>query len=236
VSPQNGNPHVCTLIYLHGFCGHAKEYLDGDTDWCLPWRLGHDYAPGLRVVLPTAPQLRQPWGEVRSSWYTYASRKRNGIGNTDSLAITRDRLVQLLQVEVERLGDPSRVFLGGLSQGCTVALDVYLREAPRLGLGGFVGSVGFLPSDGLGFPGADDALRGLLADGRQASRPVWLLCATDDCSDVPWSLVRRSLRQVKGNLPGLVIREVRGRGHHVDEWEVDLLNEFLREHAKGAYF
>lgn len=56
-----------------------------------------------------------------------------------------------------------KVFLGGLSQGCTAALDLYLRLAP-LHLGGFVGSVGFLPSEAMGFKGADEALERLLGD------------------------------------------------------------------------
>ena len=75
---------------------------------------------------------------------------------------TRVRLEEMVREEVSVLGG-EKVFLGGLSQGCTAALDVYLRLAP-LNLGGFVGSVGFLPSDAMGFKGADEAMERLLGD------------------------------------------------------------------------
>jgi len=236
VSPQEGNPHVCTLIYLHGFCAAATEYLDGDSELRYPWRLGEDYAPGLRVVLPNAPRLLQPWGESRTAWYKYASKRSNSIGDATSLVRTRQRLLELLEFEIEHLGDARRVFLGGFSQGCTTALDLYLREASRLGLGGFVGSVGFLPRDTMGFYGANTALEALLADDVQACKPVWLQCATDDDCDVPWRTAWRSLHDARGNLPGLVLRKVCGRGHHIDDWEADLINEFLHKHASDAYF
>ena len=61
------------------------------------------------------------------------------------------------------------MFLGGASQGCTMALDVYLRLACELQLGGFVGSIGFVPTDSKGFRGTNRALRQLLADKEQAA-------------------------------------------------------------------
>ena len=138
--------------------------------------------------------------------------------------------------EGERLGGAaSSVFLGGLSQGCTAALDVYMREGPTLGLGGFVGSVGFLPSDADGFEGADEAVERFLADPVQSRRPLWLQSAKDD-QWVPWGdLVEPSLRRLRGRATGLRHRTVRGRGHVIEEWEGDLLNEFVREHAGGAF-
>eukprot|EP00929_Paragymnodinium_shiwhaense_P034007 TRINITY_DN18557_c0_g1_i1.p1 TRINITY_DN18557_c0_g1~~TRINITY_DN18557_c0_g1_i1.p1 ORF type:complete len:229 (-),score=23.94 TRINITY_DN18557_c0_g1_i1:33-719(-) len=71
VSPQRGELHQCTLIYLHGFRGDGMGYLDTENELSFPWRLGEDYAPGLRAVLPSAPELRQPWGEVEPAWYVY---------------------------------------------------------------------------------------------------------------------------------------------------------------------
>lgn len=55
-------------------------------------------------------------------------------------------------------------WLGGWLAACLP--DLWLqtgallpRLAPRFALGGFVGSVGFVPSDARGFPGADRRLR-----------------------------------------------------------------------------
>ncbi|CAE7214186.1 unnamed protein product [Symbiodinium natans] len=166
----------------------------------------------------------------------YASADSNEVGDAALLAEQRRRLAKLLEEEVDRLGGRGeRVFLGGLSQGCTAALDIYLQEACRLRLGGFVGSVGFLPSDEMGFPGADEALDALLADKDQAARPVVLQSAEDD-EWVPWEeLVKPSLERIFGRWPGFKLRSVRGRGHVVEQWEGDLLNEFMKEHAVEAY-
>lgn len=47
----------------------------------------------------------------------------NKVGDFSTLEQTRRRLAQLVYREVERLhGSGQRVFLGGASQGCTVAL------------------------------------------------------------------------------------------------------------------
>ncbi|CAK0894488.1 unnamed protein product, partial [Prorocentrum cordatum] len=201
-----------------------------------PWVRDENCAAGLRVVLPTAKKMRLCWGPLETSWHDYASADNNNVGDLASLAETRERLASILRDEVARLGgDARRVFLGGLSQGCTAALDVYLREGPTLGLGGFVGSVGFLPSDADGFEGADEALERFLADAEQSRRPLWLQSAEDD-QWVPWEgLVEPSLRRLRGRAPGLRHRTVRGRGHVIEEWEGDLLNEFVREHAGEAF-
>eukprot|EP00913_Durusdinium_trenchii_P035590 g33306.t1 len=71
------------------------------------------------------------------------------------LAAVQEALDEVIRQEIERLEAPGCVFLGGVSQGCNVALDAYLRHD----LGGFAGSVGFLPGDSWGFEGADRRLR-----------------------------------------------------------------------------
>lgn len=153
------------------------------------------------------------------------------------MKVTRNLLKELVTAEVARLGgEGHRVFLGGLSQGCAVALDTYVRLAPKLHLGGFVGSVGFVPSDELGFLGASRCFKRLAADEQQAQRPVWIQCAIDDDEEVPWkSLVLPSVRRAKQVMPGLQVREVSGRGHAIDEWEEEFLNEFVKAHASFAY-
>lgn len=239
--PVEGHPHVCTLIYLHAFGRCGKEYVPPLLDrlspgFPAPWVRDENCAAGLRVVLPTAKKMHLCWGPVETSWHDYASADNNNVGDPASLAETRERLASILREEIERLGGAaSSVFLGGLSQGCTAALDVYMREGPTLGLGGFVGSVGFLPSDADGFEGADEAVERFLADPVQSRRPLWLQSAKDD-QWVPWGdLVEPSLRRLRGRATGLRHRTVRGRGHVIEEWEGDLLNEFVREHAGGAF-
>jgi len=237
VDPPEGSEHLCTLIYLHGHTRCGPEYLkNGSLGFCMPWNSGGDRASGLRAVLPTARCVRQPWGDVDPSWYGYAQWNTNHVGDPASLAEARERLGQLVHDEVARLGGAGRyVFLGGASQGCTAALDIYLREASRLRLGGFVGSTGFMPTDSFGFVGADAAVRRLLADKEQAKRPLWLQCAVDDRSAVPWSLVKKTLRRVAGKLPGLAVREVSGRGHGIEDWEAHIVNDFFRANMHEMY-
>lgn len=244
VNPAPGCGHACTLIYLHGYSRSAEEYMpNGQLSFCMPWVPGGDRARGLRAVLPRASVQKQPWGEAENSWYQYAKPNRNDVGNASSLTETRRRLRRVIEGEIRRLGlaghgrDASRrVFLGGGSQGCVTALDAYLRYGTRFRLGGFVGSVGFMPSDDYGFDGATRALQELLRDEEQASRPVWLQCATDDHVYVPWKgLVKPSLRRASGQLPGLRVREVFGRGHGVEEWESHIVNDFIRAYASDAY-
>jgi len=181
-----------------------------------------------------APRMQQPWGDTRRSWYIYKGLQRNGIGDHDTLENSRRSVLELLRREIARLGGRGdRCFLGGLSQGCTVALDIYLRHGPELGLGGFVGSVGFVPSDSMGFKGVDQALRKFLEDPVQITRPLWLQCATDDGSDVPWNLVKTSVMPLDGRVPGLLVNKVRGRGHCVDDWEARWLCDFISKYAPG---
>ncbi|CAL1130369.1 unnamed protein product [Cladocopium goreaui] len=94
----------------------------------------------------------------------YERADSNRVGDPSSLEQTRQRLEKILREEVALLGGRSElVFLGGLSQGCTAALDIYLQLASKLRLGGFVGSVGFLPRDAMGF-GNDERIEALLQD------------------------------------------------------------------------
>eukprot|EP00927_Polykrikos_kofoidii_P018796 TRINITY_DN18757_c0_g1_i1.p1 TRINITY_DN18757_c0_g1~~TRINITY_DN18757_c0_g1_i1.p1 ORF type:complete len:416 (-),score=54.87 TRINITY_DN18757_c0_g1_i1:70-1317(-) len=234
VRPVKGSQHTATLVYLHGFGGRASRYLRSGTR--LPWVEGRlpngddvataDFA-GLRVVLPTAQRLRQPWGETKPAWYVYNEKPEQSVGSFKSLQVTRRRISALLHNEVARLnGESHRVFIGGLSQGCGVALDAYLREGPRLGLGGFAGVAGWVPGDGDGFTGADAALEGLLASRSQRKRPLWLLLPTDDDKFMPWPMVSASLRRC-GRLPGLVSQKVSGRGHGVGDWEGAFLQAFF---------
>jgi len=235
VEARNGCQHTCTIIYLHAFASKPSEYLMRGQ--CLPWLRGGDRASRLRAVLPAADRLRQPWGLLATSWYSYITPRHNHVGDLKALAVTRRRLEQIIRSEIARLhGDGHRVFLGGLSQGCAVALDTYVRLAPKYKLGGFVGSVGFFPSDKMGFKGSSKALEALIASKEQACRPVWLQCAVDDHWTVPWrTLVAPSLSRAKQGLPGLCLRNVSGREHAIDDWEVHFLNDFMRKHANFAY-
>eukprot|EP00435_Cladocopium_sp_Y103_P034812 s309_g9.t1 len=120
----------------------------------------------------------------------YERADSNRVGDPSSLQQTREQLEKILRQEVALLdGRSERVFLGGLSQGCTAALDIYLRVGSSLRLGGFVGSVGFLPRDAMGFDENDERIEALLQDEVQRERPVWLQCAEETPQKQPQSTV-----------------------------------------------
>lgn len=231
---RKGHKHECTLIYLHGCSCRASQYLE--DGWHLPWT-GKDRWGGLRTVLPDAKVTMEPWGESERAWHAYVKRSSNRVGDYSTLQSTRERLAHIVYAEVERLGGRGdRVFLGGASQGCTVALDTYFLQARKLLLGGFVGSVGFIPNDHQGYHGATRALEKLIVDKEQRHRPIWLQCATDDHELVPWrSTVKPSLCRVEGRLPGIHVKEVKGRGHILDEWEGDFVRDFLEKFAPPSH-
>eukprot|EP00933_Yihiella_yeosuensis_P078463 TRINITY_DN8997_c1_g1_i1.p1 TRINITY_DN8997_c1_g1~~TRINITY_DN8997_c1_g1_i1.p1 ORF type:complete len:301 (+),score=65.37 TRINITY_DN8997_c1_g1_i1:67-903(+) len=243
IGPAAGSQqHSHTLIYLHGYGGRGKGYLPEflerlPSGFPAPWIHGRAHAPGLRVVLPTARRLQQPWGPTGTAWHGYVSADSNQVGDTTSLDETRYRLAKIIQDEISTLrGGAEKVFLGGFSQGCAAALDVYLREGSKLGLGGFVGSVGFVPSDKLGFRGADAAIEMLIKDAKQAARPLWLQSAKDD-EWIPWgSLVKKSLKpMISAKVAGLKVKTVSGRGHLINDWEGCFLADFICEHAPDSY-
>eukprot|EP00435_Cladocopium_sp_Y103_P067979 s47_g30.t2 len=232
VSPQNDNPHRHTLIYLHGLGGSGSDYLNCDeSDLLWPWRLGTSYAAGLRAVFPTAPLVQQPWGETIGSWYQYLDITSNQVSDQNGLERLRDALDEVIEQEVRRL-EAGRVFLGGISQGCNFALDAYLRSPHNLG--GFVGSVGFVPGDAWGFRGADEHLRKLQSRRKKAAQPVWLQAAEED-SEVPFELVESSLERID-HWPGFRLEKLQGLGHDIGQHEATLLGNFLKVHAEDAYF
>eukprot|EP00930_Biecheleria_cincta_P085339 TRINITY_DN74733_c0_g1_i1.p1 TRINITY_DN74733_c0_g1~~TRINITY_DN74733_c0_g1_i1.p1 ORF type:complete len:320 (-),score=11.60 TRINITY_DN74733_c0_g1_i1:167-1126(-) len=236
VGPLHGHNHTCTLIYLHAFSRSGWHDYQGEDGLAWPWTARDQCIPGLRVVMPTANTIPQPWGEATSAWYSYASECSNDVGDPGTLTATYRRLTNLISEESARLGGRGdRVFLGGLSQGCTAALDFYIRYAAQLDLGGFVGSLGFVPSDLHGFFGSTDATKSFIDSDSQCRRPIWLLCATDDEIEVPWkSLVEPSLRQVEDRLPGLTLQTVCGRGHAIGDWEAQFLCDYWRAHASDG--
>ena len=78
---------------------------------------------------------------------------------------------QIIKDEVARLGDPTRIFLGGSSQGCILGLDCYMRSPYELG--GFCGIVGYWPL--CSTPVLQDVKMSKVTRG-----PVYLLNGTED--------------------------------------------------------
>ncbi|KAJ7840533.1 Alpha/Beta hydrolase protein [Mycena olivaceomarginata] len=129
---QPTGTHTHTIILLHGRGSNAErfglELLKAQTsanNKTLP-----EHFPGLKFIFPTAKKRRAAMFNRTpiNQWFD------NGCSTTAS----EKREAQLVGVE--------HVILGGLSQGCAVALHVLLNFQPDSGaLLGFVGMCGWLP-------------------------------------------------------------------------------------------
>lgn len=207
-----------SLIYLHGFRGRGLKYVNASF---LPtWQR----FPTLRVVLPTARSLLMHWGERCNAWYAYKDRVgTHTVGDAASLSATRKRLQKLIEAEVRRVGDASRVFIGGCSQGCGIAFDALVHS--EFSLGGFVGVVGWAPSDSDGFEGIDAAVTSATLP------PLWFMNAIDDTMmELPF--VEKSLARLKGR-SGINIKRLSDCGHSVGKNEATFLEHFLSTLISG---
>jgi len=215
-----------TLIYLHSFSNKAADYTH------FPHYFGVSGA-ALRVVLPTAPQQEQTcfkdwmvwkggklqWRRIKfNSWFDYltdrAGKAENDI-DLESLLAMRARLHALIRREVQRVGDPKRVIVGGASQGCCVALDAALTYPEELG--GVVGLVGHV----LGSTPLDPAKRGM---------PLHLFHETTD-KEMRWSWVKDTVKRLVD--AGFTVTSKReadpaGCGHWIQEIEGQWIRTALR--------
>jgi len=133
--------HGYTLVFLHGYHMRAEELLD------LFVALRASF-PAWRFVLPQAPRMAVtafPQEPPGFSWFDYLTDRQGSAEDTVdvfSVRQQREALRAVLNAEARLLdGRASRVFLGGLSQGGCMALDlathvdvggVLTMVAPRL--------------------------------------------------------------------------------------------------------
>ena len=139
--------HTATLILLHGFTSTPKTLHDR---WLPGLRerlsdgFSYDSLKGVRFVLPPAPVREiSCYGTAEKpcypAWHDYLSCDRAAAGeeelvDTASLEETRVRLHEIMDVEIAAVGgDPSRVCLGGHSQGACTALDAAVTYHRTIG-------------------------------------------------------------------------------------------------------
>mmetsp|Transcript_124277 Transcript_124277/g.359397 ORF Transcript_124277/g.359397 Transcript_124277/m.359397 type:complete len:453 (-) Transcript_124277:177-1535(-) len=215
-----------SLIYLHSFSNKATDYAK------YPHYFGVSGA-ALRVVLPSAPQQEQTcfkdwhvwrgeklqWRRIKfTSWFDYltdrAGKAENDI-DLQSLLDMRARIHHLIRQEVQRVGDPRRVIIGGASQGCCVALDAALTYPEELG--GVIGIVGHV----LGSTPLDPTKRGM---------PLHLFHETSD-KEMRWSWVKGTVQRLVDagfNVTSKREADPAGCGHWVQEIEGQWIRSALR--------
>lgn len=202
-SPVSGK--AASLLFLHGFGDTARGWASKLPDLLK--------MPEVRYVLPTASR-----SGGMSSWFDI-SRMMAGpdLSQVDNAVMREsiDYCHHLIQAELDRGVDPSRVFIGGFSQGGCLAVRAAL-EFDKASLGGciaistFVGSSERLPISGV-----------------NARLPV-LCCHGDNDRMVPTSEGRRLADVLKSRNLAIDFRTYPGLDHAYCEQEVLDVTQFLR--------
>ncbi|MFP4560382.1 MAG: alpha/beta hydrolase [Thiohalorhabdus sp.] len=138
--PDAGGPASRAVVWLHGLGADGHDFV--------PLFQGvEERLPGMRVVLPHAPQ--QPvtlnGGMRMRAWYDIVSLETTAQQDLEGIRASAERVGGLLD-ELEEEGIPAeRTVLGGFSQGAVLALWAGLGR-PRP-LAGIAALSGYLPAD-----------------------------------------------------------------------------------------
>ena len=137
--PRRSN-HENTLIWIHSENESCRQYV--------PWFNCEDsIVPfSTRVILPCAPE-RISSGNIINSWYKIRRYTRT-VEQCEGLLWSYNYIMNIITEELILLNKQyDRIFLGGFSQGCSLALWILLNC--KIKFGGFCGFSGQL------FPFAD---------------------------------------------------------------------------------
>jgi predicted esterase len=133
--------YTYTFILLPGFTmeGSDMEYYENKIRSTYPGTI-------IKFIKPTASKVKVSIynGKKYNSWYDYYTPNcdKEPIINEQHLINNRIRIHKLLNKEIEYHGEPGKVFLAGMSQGCCMALDAGLTFPQKIG--GIIGFKGHL--------------------------------------------------------------------------------------------
>ena len=141
IRPKLHIPLTSSLVWMHGLGDSAEGWLD-------VFGTSETFAPeGMRVRLLTAPMspVTINSGFKTNSWYDITDLStQDGRANQADIDRNSEDIQSILDEEAEcHQGDISKVYIGGFSQGCAMAMhNSMLRNGS---LGGVVGLSGYLP-------------------------------------------------------------------------------------------
>lgn len=149
IFPPLSQPHTQTFIVLHGRGDNAKAFGPLLLDWSIPV---HDNLraafPHAKFVIPTASRRSlfvngnissTQWFDI---WRIFEHTKRDDL-QIEGLVESSQHVHGLIRAAIQEVGAPN-VIVGGLSQGCAMALvSMILWEGEKLGA--CFGMCGWLP-------------------------------------------------------------------------------------------
>lgn len=182
LTPKEG--HDTALIFMHGLGDSAEGYLSLFLE---------DYRPipnRMKVVLLTAPTalVTINGGAVMNSWYDILSFKREkGSISEDDVVKNSVRIRNAISNEAKALnGNFGKVFVGGFSQGCCMAL--YAALTLKENVGGVIGLSGLL------FPFVE--FSGEEENDKKKDLPILLSHGKWD-SVIPYQIAEESYQRLK---------------------------------------
>ena len=138
----NKEAHKATLVFMHGL---------GDTGmgWKEPMKALQGAFPGLKVVLPTAPDLPVSLngGMMMPAWYDIVGLGARSNERCNGIEESAERLSNLVRQDIALPEQSGRVLLCGFSQGGAMALYTGLQMEHEAGKGivGVAGLSSYLP-------------------------------------------------------------------------------------------
>jgi len=138
VTIKKGNTHTASIIWMHGLGDTAQGWSDameGITN----------RFPHIQSILPTAPSMPITFqgGMRTTAWHDIEDIQNLTQNEFKYKEDTRKLINALIDEEVKNKGiDPSRIILGGFSQGAAMAIYCGLQYGHRLG--GIVALSGYL--------------------------------------------------------------------------------------------
>ncbi len=200
------------IIWLHGLGATADDFKHLPDDLMLPENLGVKY------ILPQAPLLSVTLnnGMMMPAWYDIVGLDKDSPQDINGALHSASEIEQIIKSEIQMTSEAVKVFVGGFSQGGSLALLVAARTNIRLS--GIICCSGYLLKNAL----LDSALK----HQHTLSQPI-LLCHgnEDDIVKKEWGLKAYSDLNQKGYLvdwhcyPNL--------GHSVSMQELTDISNFI---------
>lgn len=127
--------HTATWIFLHGYADTGDGFVNLAHQFQAAKVLEH-----FKFVFPTAPFHHE---SLEYAWYSPTSPQSSEKEDEKGLLESVQRLNDLIDKEVENGIPPSRIVIGGFSQGCAISLLTIITSKRKLGA--VVGLSGYLP-------------------------------------------------------------------------------------------
>lgn len=218
--PTAGHTH--TIIFLHGRDSLAKEFApelfesQASGQETLP-----EMFPTVKWLFPTAELLNSArFNCEMSQWFDmHSTEDPHEQENDQDLSPSISRIQTIIAQEAAAIGNEN-VIVGGISQGCAVAIHALLNGQERVG--GFIGLCSWLPKR--------EAIMQLDRSANQAIKTPVLLCHAQD-DDVINISFGKELRDTLTSI-GMEPRwcQYEDGGHWVNEPQgVDDIVAFLRD-------